>query len=278
MVIRDKTSIAIKYVILIFFAIVTLIPIILTILGSLKTLGQLRMDLFGLPNPVMWQNYIDVLDPKRSKFFQNLLNSTIIMVFTVAIDLAVSCLAGYALSRLKFLGRELIYTYFLIGLFFPLAVAIFPLYIEIRNLKLLDNYFGIILPQAAFGMPWHIMLARGFFMQIPKELEEAAVIDGCGPWRFFFSIVIPMSPPVLTTIAVLTMVGSWNSFFLPLIILNSEKLYTLPMGVMSFQGQYYYNWQLVLAYLILAMIPAVIFYAFAQKYIISGLTGGAIKQ
>lgn len=278
MIVQSKTNTTIKYIILVIFAIITLFPIFLTILGSLKTLGQLRMDLFGLPNPVMWKNYVDVLDPKRSKFFLNLFNSTLVMVLTVAIDLTASCLAGYALSKLKFLGRELIYTYFLLGLFFPVAVAILPLYIQLRNFRLIDNYFGVILPQAAFGLPWHIMLARGFFMQIPKELEEAAVLDGCGPWRYFFSIVIPMSPPVLTTIAILTMVGSWNNFFLPLIILNSEKYFTLPMGVMSFQGQYFYSWQLVLAYIVLSMIPAVIFYAFAQKYIISGLTGGAIKH
>jgi len=277
MMIRNKATTTGKYTIAIIGAIITLIPIILTILGSLKTLGQLRLDLFGLPNPVMWQNYVDVLDPKRSKFFLSLFNSTVIMIATVIIDLVLSCLAGFALSKLKFLGRELTYNYFLLGLLFPLAVAIFPLYVEIKGMGLLDTYLGVILPQAAFSMPWHIMMARGFFMQIPQELEEAAIIDGCGPWRYFLEIVIPLSTPVLTTMAVLTMVSSWNNFFLPLLFLNNEKLYTLPMGVMSFQGQYFYSWQLVLAYIVLAITPAIIFYAFAQKYIISGLTGGAIK-
>lgn len=277
MLIQNKAAKATKYTIVIIGAIITLIPIFLTILGSLKTLGQLRLDLFGLPNPVMWQNYVDVLDPKRSKFFLSLFNSSVIMIFTVIIDLALSCLAGFALSKLKFLGRELTYNYFLLGLLFPLAVAIFPLYVEIKGMGLLDTYLGVILPQAAFSMPWHIMMARGFFMQIPPELEEAATIDGCGPWRYFLEIVLPLSTPVLTTMAVLTMVSSWNNFFLPLLFLNNEKLYTLPMGVMSFQGQYFYSWQLVLAYIVLAITPAIIFYAFAQKYIISGLTGGAIK-
>jgi raffinose/stachyose/melibiose transport system permease protein len=200
------------------------------------------------------------------------------MAATVFFTIMLSTMAGFALSKVQFLGRSHVYHYFLMGMLFPAAVAILPLYIEIRNLGLLDTYFGVILPQVAFGMPMFIMLARGFFMLLPKELEEASVIDGCGPWRYFMKIVLPVSAPILTTIGILSMVGSWNSYFLPLLILNSESLYTLPMGVMSFQGQYQFNWQLILAYLILAMIPVVIFYLLAQKYIIAGLLGGAVKE
>lgn len=278
MIVRNKFRLAIRYVVLVLVALFTLFPIILTILGSLKSLGQLQMDLFGLPNPVLWSNYRDVLDPKRSVFFTNLFNSTLIMAATVSITILMATMAGFALSKVKFLGRGLIYHYFLLGMLFPAAVAILPLYIEIRDMGLLDTYVGVILPQVAFGMPWFIMLARGFFMLLPKELEEAATIDGCGPWRYFAKIVIPLSAPILTTIGILSMVGSWNGYFLPLLILNSESLYTLPMGVMSFQGQYQFNWQLILAYLILAMVPVFVFYLLAQKYIIAGLLGGAVKE
>ena len=278
MIVRNKFRLAIRYVVLVLVALFTLFPIILTILGSLKSLGQLQMDLFGLPNPVLWSNYRDVLDPKRSVFFTNLFNSTLIMAATVSITILMATMAGFALSKVKFLGRGLIYHYFLLEMLFPAAVAILPLYIEIRDMGLLDTYVGVILPQVAFGMPWFIMLARGFFMLLPKELEEAATIDGCGPWRYFAKIVIPLSAPILTTIGILSMVGSWNGYFLPLLILNSESLYTLPMGVMSFQGQYQFNWQLILAYLILAMVPVFIFYLLAQKYIIAGLLGGAVKE
>lgn len=278
MIVRNKFRLAIRYVVLVLVALFTLFPIILTILGSLKSLGQLQMDLFGLPNPVLWSNYRDVLDPKRSVFFTNLFNSTLIMAATVSVTILMATMAGFALSKVKFLGRGLIYHYFLLGMLFPAAVAILPLYIEIRDMGLLDTYVGVILPQVAFGMPWFIMLARGFFMLLPKELEEAATIDGCGPWRYFGKIVIPLSAPILTTIGILSMVGSWNGYFLPLLILNSESLYTLPMGVMSFQGQYQFNWQLILAYLILAMVPVFVFYLLAQKYIIAGLLGGAVKE
>jgi raffinose/stachyose/melibiose transport system permease protein len=274
---QKKSTVLLKYSFLILFSIMTLIPLLITVLGGFKSLAQLRLDIFGLPNPVEWKNYADVLDISRSKFFLNLFNSSIIMIFTVVIDLAMSCLAGFALSRIKFPGRELIFNYFLLGLLFPLSVAILPLYIEIKNLHMLDNYFGVILPQVAFAMPWHIMLTRGFFQQIPSEMQEAALMDGCGLFRFFLKIVLPMSTPIITTISILAMVTSWNNFFLPLLILGNEKLFTLPMGVMVFQGQYLYSWQLILAFLSLSMIPIIIFYFLAQKYIITGLTAGAIK-
>ncbi len=272
-----KRVLALKYVIVSLFAFIVLIPILITVIGGLKSLPQLRIDLFGIPNPFAWKNITDVLDISRSKFFINLFNSSFIMVFTVLIDLALSSLAGFALSRLRFPGRELVYNYFLLGLLFPLSVAILPLYIEIKNIGLLDNYFGVVLPQVAFGMPWHILLARGFFMQVPMEMQEAALIDGCGPLKFFLQIVLPLSTPILTTIGVLAMVASWNNFFLPLLIIQNENMYTLPMGVMNFQTQYLYMWNLVLAFLSLAMIPVIIFYIIGQKYIISGLTAGAVK-
>ena len=275
---RKKHGIYIVYIVLIIFALMTLFPIIITVLSGFKARAQLRVNLFGLPNPVIWTNFWDVLDPKRSEFFLNLFNSVIVMVFTVGIDLILVCLAGFALSRIKFLGREVIFNYFLLGLLFPLAVAILPLYVVLRTVGLLNMHLGVIIPQVAFFMPYHIMLARGFFMQIPFELEEAATIDGCGRFRFLTTMIMPLSTPVLTTIAVIAMVTSWNNYFLPLIVLNDAKLFTLPMGVMKFYGQYTIDWSLILAFLTLAMIPAIVFYILAQKYIVAGLTGGAIKQ
>jgi raffinose/stachyose/melibiose transport system permease protein len=278
MIVQSKQRLALRYFILIIVALVTLFPIFITFLGSLKSLADLQLNLFGLPHPIMWTNYTDVLDPKRSTFFRNLFNSTFVMSCTVFGTLVAATMAGFALSKVKFLGRGYVYNYFLLGLLFPGAVAILPLYLQLKEFNLLNTYLGVILPQIAFGLPWFIMLSRGFFMMLPKELEEAAVIDGCGPWRYFLKIVLPLSAPILTTIAILSMVGSWNAYFLPLLVFDSETLFTLPMGVMQFQGQYQFNWQLILAYLMLAMVPVIIFYMFAQKYIIAGLLGGSVKQ
>ncbi len=200
------------------------------------------------------------------------------MVGTVVFDVVLCCLTGFTFARIKFFGREFLYNYILLGLLFPLAVAILPMYLQMRNIGLIDTYLGIMLPQAAFNLAFHTMLTRSFFEQIPQDLEEAATIDGCGKLGFLLRMVIPLSKPIITTIAVLTLVGSWNQFLLPLLVLNDDKKFTLPLGVMQYQGQYATDWAKVLAYLTLSLLPAVFFYALAQKEIVAGLTSGAVKE
>ncbi|MBO7135521.1 MAG: carbohydrate ABC transporter permease [Spirochaetaceae bacterium] len=206
------------------------------------------------------------------------MNSMIIMAGTVVVQVVLCCLTGFTFARIKFWGRELLYNYILLGLLFPLAVAILPMYLQMRKVGLIDTHLGIILPQAAFSLAFNTMLTRSFFAQIPMDLEEAATIDGCGKVGFLIRMVIPLSKPIITTIAVLALVGSWNQFLLPLIVLNDQKKFTLPLGVMQYQGQYSTDWSQVLAYLTLAMIPAIVFYALAQKEIVAGLTSGAVKE
>ena len=200
------------------------------------------------------------------------------MAGSVVFAVILCCLTGFTFARIKFWGRELFYNYFLLGLLFPLAVAILPMYLQMRKIGLIDTYLGVMLPQAAFGLAFNTMLTRSFFAQIPMELEEAATIDGCGKLGFLIRMVIPLSKPIITTISVLSLVGSWNQFLLPLLILNDQKKYTLPLGVMQYQGQYSTDWSQVLAYLTLSLIPVVIFYALAQKQIVAGLTSGSVKE
>jgi raffinose/stachyose/melibiose transport system permease protein len=186
-------------------------------------------------------------------------------------------MAAFALARIKFRGNHLFYNYFMLGLLFPLAVAILPLYLQIRSVHLLDNFFGVILPQVAFQIPMTVLLLRAFFVGIPQDLEDACAIDGYGPVGFLVNMVIPLSTPILATTAVLTLVFSWNQFFLPLLVFNTAVKFTLPMGVMEFQGQHASDWNMILSYLTLAMVPAVALFMGAQRYIIAGLTGGAVK-
>jgi raffinose/stachyose/melibiose transport system permease protein len=156
-------------------------------------------------------------------------------------------------------------------------VAILPLYITLRQAHLVDSLWGIILPQIAFGLPGNLLILRGFFTAVPVELEEAAAIDGCTYFGFFWRILLPLVRPALAAVLVLTMVLSWNNFFLPLLVLNSEKLYTLPLGIMQYQGQFGTDWARVLAFVSLAMTPTIIFYLLAERHIVSGLTAGAVK-
>jgi raffinose/stachyose/melibiose transport system permease protein len=258
-------------------ALIVLVPLYIAVMGGFKNMGQLAAEPMALPNPVMVYQYLDMLTGKQGVLWQLMGNSLLVSGSTVLITLVLCCSAAFALARVNFKVNKLVFGYFLLGLLFPLTVAILPIYIQIRNLKLIDNFMGIILPQAAFQLSSQVLLLRGFFRAIPQELEDACTIDGHGLLGFLWHIVIPLSTPILATSAILTLVASWNNFFLPLIAFNNQKLYTLPMGVMYFQGQHASQWNLILAYLTLAMIPAILMFIFGQKYIVAGLTGGALK-
>jgi raffinose/stachyose/melibiose transport system permease protein len=184
---------------------------------------------------------------------------------------------AFVFARIKFPGREVIFNFFTIGLLFPLTVAILPLYITLRQVNLIDNLWGIILPQVAFGLPGNILILRGFFAAVPNELQEAASIDGCSSFGFFWRILLPIVRPALAAVVVLTMVASWNNFFLPLLVLNKEELWTLPLGIMQYQGQFGTDYAQILAFISLALVPTIIFYLLAERHIVSGLTAGAVK-
>jgi raffinose/stachyose/melibiose transport system permease protein len=190
----------------------------------------------------------------------------------------IGAMAAYIFARYAFPGREVLFMVFAIGLMFPFAVAILPLFVLLREMNLLNNPLGVILPQAAFGLPITIVILRSFFRTIPAEVEESAVLDGCGPFRFFWRILLPMSRPALGTVSVLAVVGSWNNFLLPLIVFNDSRWWTLPLGVQQFQSQYSADTARILAYVTLAMLPSLVCYAFAERQLISGLTSGIGKD
>ena len=186
-------------------------------------------------------------------------------------------MAAFVFARFAFRGREVLFMLFAVGLMFPFAVAILPLFILLRTFGLLDNPFGVILPQAAFGLPVTIIILRGFFRAIPSEVEEAATLDGCGAFGFFWRILLPMARPALATVSVLAVVASWNNFMLPLVVFNDPSWWTIPVGVQQFQGQYASDTARVLAYVVLAMVPALAFFAVAERQLVGGLATGASK-
>ncbi|GGM60786.1 sugar ABC transporter permease [Thermopolyspora flexuosa] len=251
------------------------VPIVYGVLGGFKDTGQLSTNPFGLPDPWNFQNYADIL--KSSFFWRPLLNSTFIAIATALLVVAVSAMAAFIFARFAFRGRELLFTLFATGLMFPFAVAILPLFVLLRMLGLLDNPLGVILPQAAFGMPMTIIILRTFFRSIPREVEEAATLDGCSAFGFFWRILLPMARPAIATVSVIAIVTSWNNFFLPLVVFNDVDWWTIPLGVQQFNGQYTEDTARVLAYVVLAMVPALAFYSIAERQLIGGLTAGATK-
>ncbi len=268
-----------SYAILVAVALLILVPIAFAILGGFKSNNQLVGDPGSvIPSPWVVSNYTDVLFGANSgAFWQEVGNSLVVAVIAVAATVVPGSLAAFVFARLLFRGREAIYTLFTLGLLFPAAVAILPLYILVRNLGLSGNFLGVALPEAAFGLPLTIIILRPFFRSIPAELEDAARIDGCSTFGFFWRILLPLARPAIATVSVLAIVSTWNAFILPLILLNGESQWTLPLGVMNFSGTYSSDQARILAFTVLAIMPAVIFYAFAERQIVGGLTAGSVK-
>ena len=271
---RFAASLA-RWAVLLAVAAVIVIPVVYAALGGFRDAPQLAADPVGLPDPWVWTNYLDTLaDPA---FWLQLWNSTFVAALSTIIVVLFSALAAFVLARREFPGREAAYTLFTLGLLFPVTVAILPLLILVRDLGLQDNPLGLALPEAAFGLSLTIIILRPFFSRIPKELEDAAAIDGCGPLGFFFRILLPLSRPALVTVAVLAIVFSWNQFLLPLVLLSSESNWTLPLGVTNFSTQYTTDTARILAYTTLALVPALVFYVIAERQIVGGLTSGGVK-
>lgn len=269
------TFVLFRYAALVAMSLVILVPLTLTVLNGFKSNAEMIASPVALPSVFVWENYGQILT--GSDFWRQMLNSTIVMVFTTFGTVALASMAAFVFARIEFWGRESIYNFMLIGLLFPTTVAILPLYITLRQAGLLNNLFGVILPQIAFGLPTAILILRGFFQAVPLELEQAATIDGCSKFRFFFSIMLPLTRSALAAVGVLVMVGSWNAYFLPLLVLNKDHNHTLPLGTAQFQSEFSTNWALTLAYVSLSMAPTILFYLFAQRQMIDGLTKGAVK-
>ena len=264
-----------RLAVLIICASIVLLPLLATLFGGFKNLGELRTNPLGLPHIWLWENYWSILSSLR--YWRVLGNSLFIAGFTVLLTLALATTAAFSFAHLRFFGRRFLFNYLVLGLMFPAAAAILPLFIRVRQLGLVDTPWGVILPQVAFGLAMGVLLMRNAFRQLPLELLDAALVDGCGYIRYFAHITLPLSRPILTTVGIIAFVGSWNNYLVPLIMLDSTHLYPWPLGLMDYEGQYSTSWQLVLAFITLTIMPAIIMFIFAQRYIVEGLTAGAVK-
>ncbi|KZE36167.1 carbohydrate ABC transporter permease [Microbacterium sp. T32] len=249
-------------------------PVIYIILGGFRSNSEITVDPAGFPTRWNWENYTEVLT--SGTFWGQVVNSTIAAIATTLFVVALGLMAAYGLSRYSFRGRGALYALFTAGLMFPMTVAITPLYILVRNLGLTNSLVGVILPQIAFALPITVIILSPFLSAIPRELQEAASIDGLGRLGFFWRMVLPLAVPAVVTVGILAFVNSWNSYMLPLFILNNEATYTLPLGTQAFASQYSVDTARVLAFTSLSMIPALVFFSLFERRIVGGLTG-AVK-
>lgn len=274
----DRTSSRVlKYALLTTICVIMMLPVLVAVLGSIRTTGELTTRPFGLPTRgIQWQNYTRVLTD--TKFWRAGLNSVGITLGVTVLNVTLASMLAFALSRLQFRTRNLWFNILSIGLLFPLVVAILPIFIQIRNFGLTGSLLGVIIPLTVFGLPGSVVILRGFFIAIPRELEEAAYIDGANRVQFFSQILLPMARPAIFAVATIQIIAAWNDFFLSLVVLGgTPDAWPLPLGLMQFQGQFGADWAGVMAYITILMIPAIIFYLFTQRYIVTGLTGGELK-
>lgn len=251
-----------------------LAPVLYIIIGGFRSNSQITVDPAGWPDPWRVDNYLAVLTGPQ--FWQQVLNSLISAGATTAGVVVLGLMASYVIARYPLRGKGALYALFAAGLMFPITVAITPLYIVIRNLGLMNSLGGIILPQIAFALPTTIIILVPFLRAIPDEIQEAAFIDGCSRLGFFWRMVLPLAVPGVITVGILAFIGSWNSYLLPLFILNNEATFTLPLGVQAFSSQYSVDTAKVLAFTSLSMLPALIFFSLFERRIVGGLTG-AVK-
>jgi raffinose/stachyose/melibiose transport system permease protein len=264
-----------QYLALSIVTLIILVPIVIMVFGALKTRGEMFSHPYTPPVPPHWENFGQILG--TPSFWNMLRNSLIVTLATTLGVVAASSLAAFVFARMHFRGKELAFNFLTLGLMFPITVAIMPVYLVIRQMHMIDSFAAVILVEIAFGVAGNTLILRGFFLSIPVELQDAASIDGCSTFGFFWRILLPLAKPALAAVAALTMIVSWNDLLTPLVLLNSDSLWTLPLGTMQFQGQYSSDLALTAAFVTLSALPAILFYIFAERQIVSGLTAGALK-
>jgi len=253
---------------------ICLIPLLLIIFNSFKDkLSAAKMNLKLPEMPLKFENFAVVIE--KGKLVQSFVNSMIYSVGSVALCLILSALAAYVLSRNATKLNKFIYMFIVLGITMPVnyvALTKVMMFFHINNTRI-----GIVLLYAAMQIPFSVFLMHGFVARIPMELDEAAVIDGCGPIRLFFTIVFPLLRPALATVVVLTFLNTWNEFVSPLYFLGSSEKWPMTLSVYNFFGMYFKDWNLVCADILLTSLPVIIVYLLGQKYIVSGMTSGAVK-
>ena len=262
------------YIFLAFWLVVNLFPLYWMFTFSLKTNPEIYgKNVAGLPQEWHWEFYKTAME--RVDMIKLFANSIVVAVITIIITIIVALMATYALTRLPWRGRKLMNSFFMLGLTIPLHAALVPLYKSIKIVGLFDTMWALIIPYAAFSLAMAILISTGFMGEIPKDLDEAACIDGCGVWGTFIRIIVPLMTPALATIGIYTFLQCWNEFLFASTYTSSFK--TIPVGVQQFFGQHTTDWGVVGAALVIATFPTLLIYIFLSRKIQESFMAGAIK-
>ncbi|MCF0130545.1 MAG: carbohydrate ABC transporter permease [Pseudobutyrivibrio sp.] len=272
----SKVGNYVVYAILIIWVLVNLFPVYWMFTFSLKDNAEIfGENVVGLPTKWLWSNYVKALNSgDMGRYF---VNSIIVSVSTIVITIAAAFMATFAMTRIYWKGRDTMYKFFMLGLTIPIHASIVPIYITLSKVKMLNSYQALIVPYAAFSLAMAILIASGFMNEIPKELDEAARIDGCGIWKTFFYVIVPLMKPAVSTIGIYTFLQCWNELMFASVFNSGDKFKTLPAGVQEMSGRYTTEWGPIGAALVIATFPTLIVYIFLSKKIQSSFIAGAVK-
>ncbi len=270
---RRTVGFVLLNVVMVVGAFLMFFPFLWTIVTSISPGASLTLAPALIPENPSLAAYQQLFTERP--FAQVILNSLLLAVVTTLVQLFTSATAGYAFSRLPFRGQSVVFAIYLATMMIPLQVLIVPLFSELKAFGLLNTYLGALLP--TFATAFGIFLLRQAINQVPRELDEAATIDGAGHFRIFWTIILPNIRPALATLVVFAFMGSWNSFLWPLVVLRSPELQTLPIALAGLLGQYTTQWDIVMAGSVVSVLPMLVLYIFAQKYVIQGVASSGIK-
>ncbi len=264
------------YILLGLFALVQIYPLIFLLFFSLKDNNEIYGgNVMGLPSVLRWENYQKALFDANVLHY--LFNSIFVTLIVILVSGLLACMVSYAIARMRVKINGVVKTFFSIGLMIPLHAVLLPVFLMLRNMKMLDTYQAIIVPYIAFALPMAIFFMIGFFRTLPLELEESAFLDGCGIFRTFFQIILPLVKPALATISIFTFLSTWNEMMFAITFINSEQYRTLTVGIMQMVGMYTTDWGTMGAGLVVATLPTILIYLLFSNQVQSGMVSGAVK-
>lgn len=270
----DRFKTLLRHVLLITITVITLFPFVWMFRTSVASGGsQFTSSL--VPENVTWENYKTVW--LMTDFPRYMMNSLTVASISTILSIIVASLAGYALSRFVFKGKAFYSQFILFVQMFPAILLVIPLFMLIRSYGLLDSYLSLVIAYVSFSMPFCTWMLKGFFDGIPRELEEAAMVDGCNRLSAFCRVIIPVSAPGIGATAMYSFLLSWNEYLYALVFMQSSKNYTLPVGLGTFIKQTSIDWGLLMSGATLGVIPVLLLFVFLVRYLVTGLTAGAVK-
>ncbi|HHV13713.1 MAG TPA: carbohydrate ABC transporter permease [Clostridiales bacterium] len=271
------TKKVVLYLILVILAVIWIVPMLTLFLTAIKGKKDFYsgLSLFSIPARIAWDNFTNAL--VKGRLLTYMKNDLIVSGLKVPLGIFIEALAAFALTRLNIKHKTGIFIFFLIGMMLPMQTALVPINVIYSKLGFLNTYFGLFYVYVGFGISYGILILRGFFKGIPKEIDEAAVIDGCNKWQLFLRIIFPMAKPAVATLVITDFLATWNEYLLASVIINDNTKKTVPVGIMTFVGEHGTDYGYLCAGVLVSVIPVLVVYLIFQRYFVEGMSG-AVKS